>query len=593
MDKKYTSLEHSIRNIMTESISPIGSDEFKGTPKAFLKPAPRIAPKKGDTHPDGTTVLAQRGSAKIGQSKSGGTMSEEQLIEAGGVDPSKSTYRLKPMSDEDKEKLKKQLEPFIEFGKDITPILGTYRQGERTVEAGKETAKEFEKGNYWNAAKGAAYTAGQGVLTGVSGVGDILTATMVGAPIVAGAKTAAIGTVRALPKIVPAAVDMAKSLFAGKKVADVIKTAPDAAKVGATQVPKVTTQMTSLPGVEIKGGGVNVIQKPPAAVEPKVQKPTNKPEKIEQPIKPDKAKKSEDASTQPQTQGNAALKLEPEKKSADIEKSGYRSKEADNDKGNVADIKKYSKEAKPNKFTLTPDEIAKEMDKFRRQQPAVVKEPPSKQSINPKEFYGKPAPKSIETPANVNVQTKEKTAKTAVAAPVASPVGGQLQAPVISRNAAAPAQAPAQAQVLAPAQAPAPAQAQAQAQPKPQAQPEPAKRKDRKEKEQKRKRLPFGLKIPGVSDNVLNGLRGFVPAAQYVHYEPQGFMENSKADNIRKTIENVARPGGKTRIAKQGEIKAKIIDENAKRASVIKKTVKDSSTIIKNPKLKHPELDEN
>lgn len=127
------------------------------------------------------------------------------------------------------------------------------------------------------------------------------------------------------------------------------------------------------------------------------------------------------------------------------------------------------------------------------------------------------------------------------------------------------------------------------------------KEKNRKGRDQKtrrqqqgrgRGRLPFGLKIPGVSPDVLSGLRGFVPAHQYVHFEPQGFMENSEADNIRKTIENVARPGGKTRIAKQGEIKAKIIDENAKRAAVIKKTVKDS-TIIRNPKLKHPELDEN
>ena len=105
MDKKYTSLEHSIRNIMTESISPIGSDEFKGTPKAFLKPAPRIAPKKGDTHPDGTAVLAQRGSAKIGQSKSGGTMSEEEVLDEAEF---KLPFETGLPSEEDDKKKKKE-----------------------------------------------------------------------------------------------------------------------------------------------------------------------------------------------------------------------------------------------------------------------------------------------------------------------------------------------------------------------------------------------------------------------------------------------------------------------------------------------------
>ena len=73
-DKKYISPEHAIRKIVAESIGVSGSDEFKGTPRSFLKPAPRIAPKKGDTHPDGAAVLAQRGAAKIQSSE---TMKEE------------------------------------------------------------------------------------------------------------------------------------------------------------------------------------------------------------------------------------------------------------------------------------------------------------------------------------------------------------------------------------------------------------------------------------------------------------------------------------------------------------------------------------
>jgi hypothetical protein len=79
MDKKI-GLEHTIRNVVSESIGVSGTDKYQGTPKAFLKPAPLISPKKGDEHPNGSATLAQRGGAKIGGSKKTGTMRLEGKI---------------------------------------------------------------------------------------------------------------------------------------------------------------------------------------------------------------------------------------------------------------------------------------------------------------------------------------------------------------------------------------------------------------------------------------------------------------------------------------------------------------------------------
>jgi len=79
MDKKI-GLEHTIRNVVTESIGVSGTDKYKGTPRAFLRPVPLISPKKGDEHPDGSVNLAQRGRAKIDASNSSGTMRVEEKI---------------------------------------------------------------------------------------------------------------------------------------------------------------------------------------------------------------------------------------------------------------------------------------------------------------------------------------------------------------------------------------------------------------------------------------------------------------------------------------------------------------------------------
>jgi hypothetical protein len=80
MDKKI-GLEHTIRNVVSESIGVSGTDKYQGTPRAFLKPAPLISPKKGDEHPNGSATLAQRGRAKITSSETMGVREEKIGLE--------------------------------------------------------------------------------------------------------------------------------------------------------------------------------------------------------------------------------------------------------------------------------------------------------------------------------------------------------------------------------------------------------------------------------------------------------------------------------------------------------------------------------
>lgn len=70
------------------------------------------------------------------------------------------------------------------LGKDLLPIVSTARQAKRTGEAYKKTKSDFEKGDYWGTAKGAADTALQGGLTALSGLGDVATATGLGGAVV-------------------------------------------------------------------------------------------------------------------------------------------------------------------------------------------------------------------------------------------------------------------------------------------------------------------------------------------------------------------------------------------------------------------------
>jgi hypothetical protein len=113
-------------------------------------------------------------------------------------------------------------------------------------------------------------------------------------------------------------------------------------------------------------------------------------------------------------------------------------------------------------------------------------------------------------------------------------------------------------------------------------------------KETKKWKLPkFGFSVPA---DPLVGLQDLVPPNSMIHRSKFSSVVED-ADTERKAIENVARPGGKTRIRKQGEIKTKIIDEDTvdkvglikrvKAEAIAKK--KDQSPIIINPKLKNPD----
>jgi hypothetical protein len=77
MEKKI-GLEHAIRKVLAESIGGPNTDEFKGTPSAFLKPVGRITPPNGEKHPNSDTELAKRARAKISSSE---TMKKEENLE--------------------------------------------------------------------------------------------------------------------------------------------------------------------------------------------------------------------------------------------------------------------------------------------------------------------------------------------------------------------------------------------------------------------------------------------------------------------------------------------------------------------------------
>ena len=117
MDKKYTSLEHSIRNIMTESIGAIGTDKFTKTGNSFFRSF-HAEPKKGDSHPNGNAVRAARNVSKERGSQTMNFVTEEdQLVELKKLDletmpqtlappteaptvPTPKTKPIKPKTDE-------------------------------------------------------------------------------------------------------------------------------------------------------------------------------------------------------------------------------------------------------------------------------------------------------------------------------------------------------------------------------------------------------------------------------------------------------------------------------------------------------------
>lgn len=104
--------------------------------------------------------------------------------------------------------------------------------------------------------------------------------------------------------------------------------------------------------------------------------------------------------------------------------------------------------------------------------------------------------------------------------------------------------------------------------------------------------MPFPLAI-----HPLGGAHGRAPVNTYLHTPQERFGESTEADNIRRSIENVARPNSKNKLTKQAEIKTKIIDETTKKANIIRDVVKEKKAganplVDTKPKLKGLEIDE-
>ena len=125
----------------------------------------------------------------------------------------------------------------------------------------------------------------------------------------------------------------------------------------------------------------------------------------------------------------------------------------------------------------------------------------------------------------------------------------------------------------------------------------PSENKPPKEKT-KPGRLLFGLPKLNISVDPapLVGIQDITPGNSSTHRSKFTSNALESFDDKRTSIENVARPGGKTRIGKQAQIKAKIIDENADKVDLIKRVraeaiakKKEQTPIILNPKLKNPD----
>lgn len=105
----------------------------------------------------------------------------------------------------------------------------------------------------------------------------------------------------------------------------------------------------------------------------------------------------------------------------------------------------------------------------------------------------------------------------------------------------------------------------------------------------------FPISFP-LAVNPLLGAYGGTNVRTFMH-SPQEYMESTEADKIRQSIENVARPGGKNRITKQAELKAKIIEDNNRKANIVRAAIKEKKAgknplVDTKPKLNDLELDE-
>lgn len=693
-DKKYTSLEHSIRNVVRESIGVSGTDKFKGAPKPFLKPAPHIEPPKGDEHPDASNVTAQRGAAKF---KTSETMKEEEQIDEAGVidfnnispkkkeEPAKSDnvllknpllkYGSNPDLQYNRSLKQKSLAAHIKYQKDLATGKANKLPSDAAATAtpggtvGYEVSKAVNKadafvrgagnvlggdivagaanyigsklpggsdkgwegsGKEWEKLKGqvgkqAEISAGKekfnpaeyqaGTLAGVGlsvGAGEL--AGMKGAS-ASGETSAVAGAATKLPKVetpkttklpevpkatetpeVPKTVEEPKvqtPKSVNKTISDIMKRPSDLE--APANINTKTTSMTKVPGVKVQGGGVSTVEAPKNSPAGQFNDNVPTPKKVETPTRVEP----------PETPTGG------KGKTANDAEAGAEGRQGAN-----------KVQLQPKKADIPPTPEEKVLDKFGgyNKKPENIKapgnenvKPPANDNVSaPK--YKPPKPGNVDQAAAdiIKKQVGNSNVKPpAQPAPAAPKPSKTVPAPAAPRPAATPAPAqPAPAPAAAPATKLAPAVSNPAAAPDvaqaPAPKPATNQKPEPKEKEEDKNKRKFKLpNLPSLKNIPTGGGSDYIGAKTYMHTAPGAadytyhapiVREENDADKKRRTIENVARPGGKTRIAKQAEIKAKIVEENNKKLNVIRKAISDkktkTSTVNLNPKLKHPELDE-
>lgn len=346
---------------------------------------------------------------------------------------------------------------------DMTPVVGTYRAGQRAVDA-------YKAGNYGQAAL-------HGGLTALSAAGDAMIATGIGA----GAGVAAKGLLgAALRKIAgraasgEAAKEVAAGTTAGSKVATGAGTStapkaveppkpttpepPKAETPKATEPPKESSKglLDNLPGVKSsktapEASNSNSLKAEPP---PKVEPPKAPKEPVESPIGGGK-KEPSNTNLEPEIKGTGTTgpairpqKAEPPKVEKPYE-TGVEIKKGQPDKPSVNDNAK-GVEAPPK--VAAPKEGPNTGGKYDTGVKVDYNAKPKVDAANDKAPATAPAP--AQAPAK---------------APAQAPATAPAPAQPVTKPAPAPNTNP------APAPAPAPAQAQPQAAPQPRLNPDPAK----------------------------------------------------------------------------------------------------------------------
>lgn len=276
-----------------------------------------------------------------------------------------------------------------------------------------------------------------------------------------------------------------------------------------------------------------------------------------------------------------------------------------------------TRNAQKEKTSETMNE-AEQLDEFNappvKIKPKVEIKPP-KNLAPPAEAPTVPEPKVTPLEPKVDPEVTPPSAPPAPVAPAkpAAPVAPAPAAPAPAKPAAPSPAAPAAPSVKtapapvatpdsvsapgkasAPGPAPGPQSGNAPG-PKPN-QPNPPKTKTEEPPKTKTRKFPV-IEFP-LSVQPLTGAHGGAPVNVYLHTPQERFGESTEADAIRRSIENVARPNSKNKLTKQAELKTKIIDENNRKAAIVRSAIEDKKESSKNPnvdtkpKLKGLELDE-